>query len=122
MARRTRTSTSNRMWQKRTTIGSNEVTASVRRPSKAPLVAPFYVAVDRQLKSGHDTYEAAEKVAQAIKERHPRLHVTVYEANTRRHTVIEQPKPAAALNKKLAAPAARNAPERRHVPVAGTKH
>jgi hypothetical protein len=35
--------------------------------AKAPLIEQFYVAVDRQLKSGFETYEAAEKAAQEIK-------------------------------------------------------
>jgi hypothetical protein len=122
MARRTRPSTSNRARQKRTPIASSEASAPVRKPSKAPLMEPFYLAVDRQLKSGHDTYEAAEKAALAIKKRHPRLYVTVYDAKNQRHTLVEQPKQAAVANKKPTPPAARNAPERRHVSVAGAKH
>ena len=123
MARHTRTRSSNRARQKTTPIAANRETASVRRPSKPPLVEPFYVAVDRQLKSGHDTYEAAEKAAVAIKKRHPQLHVTVYDAKDQRHTVVEQPKLAGASNKnRLTVRAARNALERRDAAIAGGKH
>ena len=41
----------------------------------APLIEHYYVAVDRQLKSGFGTYEAAEKAAKEIKKRHPNLQV-----------------------------------------------
>jgi len=57
----------------------------------APLNALYYVAVDRQLKSGFETYEAAEKAAQEIKKRHPNTQVTVFDAKKRTHTAIEQP-------------------------------
>jgi len=36
-----------------------------------PLIEQYYVAVDRQLKSGFGTYEAAEKAAKEIKKKHP---------------------------------------------------
>ena len=39
----------------------------------APLTEQYYVAVDRQLKSGFGTYEAAEKAAKEIKKRYPNL-------------------------------------------------
>ena len=52
--------------QTRTPI-ANSGAASVRTLSKPPLTEPFHVAVDRQLKSGHETYEAAEKAALGIK-------------------------------------------------------
>jgi hypothetical protein len=55
------------------------------------LVEPYYVAVDRQLKSGFETYEAAEKAAQEIKKRHPNLQVTIFDAKKRSHTAVEQP-------------------------------
>jgi hypothetical protein len=123
MAKRKQTRSSNRTRQTRTPIASNGATASVRKPSKPPLIEPFHVAVDRQLKSGHDTYEAAEKAALAIKKRHPQLHVTVYDAKDRRHTIIEQPKVAGASNKnRLAARAAGNALESHHAAIAGAKH
>jgi hypothetical protein len=57
----------------------------------APLIELYYVAVDRQLKSGFETYEAAEKAAQEIKKRHPNPQVTVFDAKKQSHTVIEQP-------------------------------
>jgi len=59
--------------------------------AKAPLIEQFYVAVDRQLKSGFETYEAAEKAAREIKKRYPGPQVTVFDAKEHRHTTIEQP-------------------------------
>jgi len=44
MVRRTQTRSSNRARQKRTPIAANRESASVRRPSKPPLVEPFYIA------------------------------------------------------------------------------
>jgi hypothetical protein len=49
----------------------------------------YYVAVDRQLKSGFGTDETAEK---EIKKRYPNPQVTVFDAKERSHTVIEQPR------------------------------
>ena len=59
-----------------------------------PLASPYYLAVDRQLKSDYDTFEKAEKAGLAIKRQHPRLLVSVYEAERRRHIIIELPKAA----------------------------
>jgi hypothetical protein len=59
--------------------------------AKAVFIEQFYVAVDRQLKSGFETYEAAEKAAQEIKKRYPGPQVTVFDAKEHRHTTIEQP-------------------------------
>jgi hypothetical protein len=56
-----------------------------------PLIEQYYVAVDRQLKSGFGTYEAAEKAAKEIKKRYPNPQVTVFDAEKRSHTAIEQP-------------------------------
>jgi hypothetical protein len=123
MATRTRARSSNRTRQTKRPIAANRAAASVRKPSKPPLIEPFYVAVDLQLKSGHETYEAAEKAALAIKKRHPQLHVTVYDTKEQRHTIIEQPKPAGASNKsRLSARATRNILERNQAAVAGGKH
>jgi hypothetical protein len=61
----------------------------IRAP--APLIEQYYVAVDRQLKSGFGTYEAAEKAAKEIKERYPNPQVTVFDTKKRSHTAIEQP-------------------------------
>jgi len=102
-------------------VDVNGATAPGRRVSKAPLVAPFYVAVDRQLKSGHDTYDGAEQAALAIKKRYPRLQVTVYEARTCQHLPIKLPNSAAALNKKRAVSAAQNMVGHR-ASVSATKH
>ena len=54
-----------------------------------PLIEKYYVAVDRQLKSGFETYEAAEKAAKEIKKRYSKPQVTVFDAKTRSHTAIE---------------------------------
>jgi hypothetical protein len=64
---------------------------SARKSVKPSLTKPFHVAVDRQLKSEHESYEAAEKAAIEIKKRHPKLHVTVFDAKEQRHTPIELP-------------------------------
>jgi hypothetical protein len=56
-----------------------------------PLIREYYVAVDRQLKSGFGTYEAAEKAAKEIKKRYPNLQVTIFDAKKQSHTAIEQP-------------------------------
>jgi hypothetical protein len=56
-----------------------------------PLIEQYYVAVDRQLKSGFGSYEAAEKAAKEIKKRFPNPQVTVFDAKKRSHTVIEEP-------------------------------
>jgi hypothetical protein len=127
MATRKQTRSSNRTRQARTPIANrtaaNRTTASVRKPSKPLLTEPFHVAVDRQLKSEHETYEAAEKAALEIKKRYPQLQVTVFDAKEKRHTLIEQPRLANASNKnRLAGQATRNAVERRKVAVAGGKH
>jgi hypothetical protein len=63
-----------------------------RRPAKLPLAERFHVAVDRQLKSGYATYKEAEDAALAIKQRHPRLDVTVYNAKDEFHTFIDLPR------------------------------
>lgn len=122
MAPRKQTRSSNRTRQTRTPI-ANRATASVRKLSKPPLTEPFHVAVDRQLKSGHETYEAAEQAALGIKKRYPKLLVTVFDAKEQRHTLIEQPKLAGAPNNnRLAQQATRNADARHKVAVAGGKH
>ena len=121
MAKRTRTSSSNRTRQTQKPIAVNRATASVRKPSKPPLIEQFHVAVDRQLKSGHETYEAAEKAALAIKKQHPQLHVSVYDTKEQRHTIIERPKPAGASNENRPAVRA-TGNQRRQAAVAGGKH
>jgi hypothetical protein len=54
-----------------------------------PLIEHYYVAVDRQLKSGFETYEAAEKAAKTIKKKYPTPQVTVFDAKKRSHTAID---------------------------------
>jgi hypothetical protein len=66
-------------------------TDSAPRRATVPLIEQYYVAVDRQLKSGYGTYEATEKAAREIKKRFPNLQVTVFDAKGQHHTAIEQP-------------------------------
>jgi hypothetical protein len=109
MPRRPRSRTSQQAWQKRNPIAAGGP-SSLRTLSKPRLTEPFHVEVDRQLKSGHGTYETAEKAALAIKKLYPRLQVGVFDAITRRHTIIEQPKPANNSNQnRLPSQAGRNA-------------
>jgi len=70
----------------------NRQTDSAPIRAAVPLMEDYYVAVDRQLKSGFGTYEAAEKVAKDIKKRYPNPQVTVFDAKKRSHTAIEQPR------------------------------
>lgn len=105
MATRTRTKRANRAKQARKPDAGNRAPAAARKPGKPALAEAFYVAVDRQLKSGHATFEAAEKAALAIKKQHPKLHVTVYDVAEERHRLIERPPLPGASNK--ARPAAR---------------
>jgi len=56
-----------------------------------PLIEQYYMAVNRQLKSGFGTYEAVEKAAKEIKKKYPNPQVTVFDAKKRGHTAIEQP-------------------------------
>ena len=71
-------------------VPHNKQTVSVPMRTSAPLIEQFYVAVDRQLKSGYGTYDSAEKVAQEIKKRHPTLQVTLFDAKEQRYTAIGQ--------------------------------
>jgi hypothetical protein len=108
--------------QTRTSI-ANGTAAPVRKFSKPPLTEPFHVAVDRQLKSGHETYDAAEKAALGIKKRYPKLLVTVFDAKEQRHTLIEQSKLArGSNNNRRVEQAPHNTVERHGGAVAGTKH
>jgi hypothetical protein len=68
----------------------NMETVSAPIRTATPLIEHYYVAVDRQLKSGFGTYEAAEKAAREIKKRYPNPQVTVFDAKERIHTPIEQ--------------------------------
>jgi len=85
------------------TPGANSATTSIRTPSKPTLVEPYHVAVDRQLKSGHQTYEAAEKAALKIKNRFPQLQVSVFDVKEGRHKHIERSKPTSAPNNNCSA-------------------
>jgi FtsZ-interacting cell division protein ZipA len=69
---------------------------SVRKSSKPRPTEPFHVAVDRQLKSAHETYEAAEKAAQKIKSKFPQLNVTIFDAKEGVHSPVQQQRNAGA--------------------------
>ena len=69
----------------------NKQTEAAPIRAKVPLIEQYYVAVDRQLKSGYGTYEAAEKAAREIKKRFPNPQVSVFDAKGQHHTAIEQP-------------------------------
>ena len=69
----------------------NKQTDAAPIRAKAPLIEQYYVAVDRQLKSWYETYEAAEKAAREIKKKFPNTQVTVFDAKGQHHTAIEQP-------------------------------
>jgi hypothetical protein len=80
--------------RKHSSQGRSAATES-RQPDSAPIRATvpllehYYVAVDRQLKAGFETYEAAEKAAKKIKKMYPTPQVTVFDAKKRSHTAIE---------------------------------
>jgi len=100
---------------KRSTTANNRVTVAPQKRVTPPLVEQFHVAVDRQMKSGYGTYEAADKAARAIKKQFPQLQVTVYDAKERRHTTIDLPKAGADPRKKSPHRVKNTSPQRRAV-------
>jgi len=78
---------------------------SLQKPKNTVPASPFYLAVDRQLKSGYDTFEKAEKAALSIKRQNPRLLVSVYETSLRRHMAIEEPQSATTFKSERGMPA-----------------
>ena len=75
--------------QGRSAAPESSQTDSAAMRATVPLIEQYYVAVDRQLKSGFETYEAAEKAAKKIKKRYPTPQVTVFDAKKRSHTAIK---------------------------------
>jgi|SRR5215472_12146931 hypothetical protein len=75
----------------RSSAPESKQTDSAPIRATVPLIEQYYVAVDRQLKSGFGTYEAAEEAAKEIKKRYPNPQVTVFDSKKRSHTAIEQP-------------------------------
>ena len=73
----------------RSPAAENGQTASAPIRATVPLIEQYYVAVDRQLKSGFGTYEAAEKAAKEIKKRHPNPQLTVFDTKKQSHTAVE---------------------------------
>jgi len=90
MAAHKRRKLSNRVRMATPTSGNRQTDPAPIR-ARTPLIEQYYVAVDRQLKSGFGTYEAAERAAQEIKKRFPSPQVTVFDAKKRSYTAIEQP-------------------------------
>jgi len=60
----------------------------VIRADKAPTEG-YSLVVDGHFKSHHDTREAVEKVAQALKQRYPMLQIQVYDAATKTRAMIQ---------------------------------
>jgi hypothetical protein len=59
------------------------------RPSEA---GHFQLQVDRQTKLFYDTYEAAERAGTAIKQNHPIVQVSIYNAAEGSTKIIELPR------------------------------
>ena len=66
------------------------------RESATQLASPapgrFWLQVDRQTKSAHPTFEAAEEAGTAIKKKHPVVQVAVYDLAESVTKVVELPK------------------------------
>jgi len=75
-------------------IDANQTSVIQSKRAEPPLIEQFYVAVDRQLKSGFGTSDAAEKAALVIKSRYPHLQVAVYDPQKGQYTTIEQARPS----------------------------
>jgi hypothetical protein len=58
---------------------------------KRPETGQFQLQVDRQTKLFYGTYEAAERAGVAIKQSHPIVQVSVYNAGEGSTTIIELP-------------------------------
>jgi hypothetical protein len=74
-----------------TKVSASKQTDPAPIRARTPLIEQYYVAVNRQLKTGFGTYEAAEKAAREIKKKHPNPQVTVFDAKERSYTAIERP-------------------------------
>ena len=75
---------------------TGEETANLDEPAhehlgrrKRPEQGRFHLQVDRQTKASYETNEAAEEAGLAIKNRHPILHVEVFDAVTGVRKIIE---------------------------------
>ena len=69
-------------------IDANEASEIAAHHAKPSLDEQFHVVIDRQLKSAYATYQSAEKVALAVKERYPQLQVSVYDRGKGQYTII----------------------------------
>jgi hypothetical protein len=54
-----------------------------------PVLHRYRLQVDRQTKSSFEDKDAAEKAGKAIKEAHPVVQVTVYDAEGEQRTIIQ---------------------------------
>jgi hypothetical protein len=63
------------------------------RADKAPTEG-FSLVVDGHFKSHHDTVEAAEEAAVALKNRYQMLQIQIYDAVTKTRSMIEASTPA----------------------------
>jgi hypothetical protein len=55
---------------------------------KKPLLNRYWLQVDRQTKSSYDTLQEAETAGKAIKTAHPKLQVSIYDAEKSQQTLI----------------------------------
>ena len=71
--------------------GHDEPEPEFFKQRKKPESAQFRVQVDRQTKASHETSEAADEAALAIKKAHPILQVVVHDTATGVSKIIELP-------------------------------
>jgi hypothetical protein len=81
------------------TIGEAHVATKINMPKredevvlptgqKKPLLYRFWLQVDRQTKNSFETFKDAETAGKAIKKAHPKLHVSIYDAEKSHQTLI----------------------------------
>jgi hypothetical protein len=76
------------------TPGAGEAGEAPSNPSgqaKRPETGQFQLQVDRQTKVSYGSYEAAERAGVAIKQSHPIVQVSVYNAGEGSTKIIELP-------------------------------
>ncbi len=56
---------------------------------RRPTQERYRLQVDRQTKSSHATFEAAEKLGLAIKKKHPIVQIAVYDAVESTNTIVD---------------------------------
>jgi hypothetical protein len=55
---------------------------------KPPLLLRYWLQVDRQTKNSFETFKEAETAGKAIKKWHPKLQVSIYDAEKSQQTLI----------------------------------